>query len=338
MRFLVVALLILSNTPVSASGELQKISLAEAASKAVDQSKLTLPGSTPFHLKVTIAETTNPDSEYKAEVEEYWLSNEKWRRTIRSPHLAQTLIVNGDKAFERNEGDYYPWWLTDLVTAVFDPLPMLQQLRQINTQIMKPSGSENSSSCSRLQSQEGYLVFCFKSARGLLGSVVTPGYAAEFKDYQTFKDKQVARRIISFPEPGTTIEAKIIELTELESASEDLFAIQQPTDPQKRLSSIRVSEETARKLLLNAPDIVWPSVGKNPISGRMALYVSVDKEGHVREVWPKGSDNSDLEDPARDQVRKWQFKPAAANGVPVQMETVLTFTFRTKLEDSKKKP
>lgn len=265
------------------------------------------------------------------------MSNEKWRRTIRSPHLVQTLIVNGDKVFEKDEGDYYPWWLTDLVTAVFDPLPMLEQLKQINTQIMKPSGNENSSSCSRLQSKEGYLVFCFRSARGLLGSVVTPGYDAEFKDYQTFKGKQVARRIETYPEPGTKIEAKIIELTEAESADDGLFAIQQPTDPEQRLASVRVSEETARKLLLNAPDIVWPTVGKNPTSGKLAIYVSADKAGHVREVWPEGSDNSDLEDFARDQVRKWQFKPAAANGVPVQMESVLTFTFKTKLE-AKKKP
>jgi TonB family protein len=334
MQFVSMVLLILSNTSAIAAGDVQKISLAEVANNAIEQSKLTLPGSAAFHLKATITEATNPDSEYKAEIEEYWFSNEKWRRTIRSPHLAQTLIVNGDKVFEKNDGDYYPWWLTDLVTAVFDPLPMLEQLRQINAQIMKPSGGENSSSCSRLQS----LVLCFKSARGLLGNVGTPGYHATFKDYQTFKSKQVARRIIIDPEPGTTIEAKIIELTEAGSADDGLFAIQQPTDPEQRLASVRVSEETARKLLLNAPDIVWPTVGKNPVSGRLAVYISVDKGGHVREVWPEGSDNSDLEDFARDQVGKWQFKPAAAKGVPVQMETELTFTFKTKLANSEKKP
>lgn len=337
MRILAVVLLILSNASAFASGDAQ-ISLAEAATNATEQSKLTLSGNSPFHLKVVIAETTNPDSEYKAEVEEYWFSNEKWRRTVRSPHLAQTRIVNGDKAFEKNEGDYYPWWLTDLVTAILDPLPMLEQLRQINTQIMKPIGNENSSSCSRLQSKEGYFVFCFKSARGLLDSVVTPGYDAEFQDYQAFKGKQVARRIMLEPEPGTTIVAKIVELAEPEPVDDGLFVIQQPTDPQNRLTSIRVSEETARKLLLSAPDIVWPSVGKNPTSGRLALYIAVDKGGHVREVWPKGSDNSDLEDFARDQVRKWQFKPAAANGIPVQMETVLTLMFKTKLENSNRKP
>jgi len=336
MRFLAMALLILSNALAIAGGGAQTISLGEAANNAVEQSKLTLPGGVPFHIKVIIAENANLNSEYKAEVDEYWISNEKWRRTIRSPHLIQTLIVNGDKVSEKNEGDYYPWWLNDLITAIFDPLPMAEQLKQIKTQMMKPAGNEHSSSCARLQSKGGLAVFCFISARGLLGSVVTPGYDADFKDYQTFKGKQVSRRVILDPEPGTTIEAKVSELGELDSVDETSYAIQHSTDPQNRLTSIRVDEETARKLLLKSSEIVWPTVSKNPTSGQMALYVSTDKEGHVREVWPEGSDNSDLEDYARDQVRKWQFKPAAVDGVPVQMETLLTFTFKTKLQNPTK--
>ena len=61
-----------------------KIPLEEVAESAVRQSKLTPPGSKPFHLKAENVETTNPKSEYQARVEEYWVSPEKWRRTIRS--------------------------------------------------------------------------------------------------------------------------------------------------------------------------------------------------------------------------------------------------------------
>jgi hypothetical protein len=39
-----------------------KISLGDAAERAVQQSKITLPGSRPFHLKAEIVETTNPKS------------------------------------------------------------------------------------------------------------------------------------------------------------------------------------------------------------------------------------------------------------------------------------
>jgi len=69
MRFVSMVLLILSNTSAFTGGDVQKISLAEVANNAVEQSKLTLPGSAAFHLKATITEATNPDSDYKAEIE-----------------------------------------------------------------------------------------------------------------------------------------------------------------------------------------------------------------------------------------------------------------------------
>jgi hypothetical protein len=40
------------------------------------------------------------------------------------------LIVNGDQVSEEDKGDYFPWWLNDLVTAIFDPVPMLDSLRK----------------------------------------------------------------------------------------------------------------------------------------------------------------------------------------------------------------
>jgi len=104
------------------------LSISEAVDHAVQQSKLTLPGGTPFHLKAHIA-PANSGSGYTAEVEEYWVTPEKWQRTIKSPDFSETLIVNGDKTSEQLTGDYYPFWLHDLVTALFDPLPMADQLK-----------------------------------------------------------------------------------------------------------------------------------------------------------------------------------------------------------------
>jgi TonB family protein len=61
------------------------------------------------------------------------------------------------------------------------------------------------------------------------------------------------------------------------------------------------------------------------------MYVSVDRQGHIREAYPLNSDNAGLQDAARDQLLKWKLKPMAANGVPVQAEAPLTFRFETTL-------
>lgn len=154
-------------------------SLANAAEHAVQQSKLTLPGNRPFHLKAEIVETTNPESDYHAAVEEYWVSPYKYRRTINSPEFSQTLLVNGDSVYEKNVGDYFPFWLNELVTALVDPLPMLSAVKQVNTQLSRGPSSAGSRACADLRAHVDRWVICFEGSHGLLESVFTKGYAAE---------------------------------------------------------------------------------------------------------------------------------------------------------------
>lgn len=341
MKRLSIAIFLLALGGASFAGDAKTVSLADVARHAVEKSKLTSPGSSPFHLKAQIVETTNPDSTYKGGIEEYWISPEKFRRTITSPAFSQTLVVNGDNISEQDKGDYFPWWLNDLVTAIFDPLPMLDTLGKVNAQMQKPSGSEHSNSCARMQMKVGvppaensaFLVFCFEGSHGSLESAFTPGYGAEFKDYRDFKNKRVARHFVINPEPGTTIEAKITDLEELTSPDEGLFSVQQNTPATERIGRIVVPEATIRTLSVYNPDILWPSVRSGKTSGVLSMYISVDRSGHVRETWPLNSDNAGLDDQAREQVMQWQFKPARMHDVPVQTETVLTFAFNTKIGD-----
>lgn len=218
---------------------------------------------------------------------------------------------------------------------------MLDQLKRVGAPMQKPSGSEHSTSCPRLQIKVGtppvensaFLVFCFEGSHGLLDSVVTPGYDALFKDYSSFKSKRVARRIVIDPEPGTTIEARITDLRELQNPDDAMFTVEQATPGRERIKSVRVSEDEIHRLSSFTPDILWPSVRSGKTTGVLSMYVSVDRDGHVREAWPLNSDNAGLEDPAREQVMKWQLRPAVADGTPVQVETILTLAFTTKIGD-----
>ena len=314
----------------------------ELAERAVNQSQLTLHSSTPFHLKASIAEVTNPDSEYKGELEEYWVSSEKYRRTITSPNFSQTLIVNGDKVFEDDKGDYFPWWLNDLTRAVVEPLPLsvTDVLKNSNPQLgfldFRQQGY-----CFRMETKVGtppvvnkeVWSFCFDGKDGLLKSVVTPGFSAEFEDFSNFKDKHVARGVYCTPEPGTTIGLKVLDLDELKNPDEGLFAVKETTPFDRRIASVSVPEAVVKTLVQNTPDILWPTVRSGQTKGVLSVFVSIDREGHIREAWPLGSDNAGLEDPAREQVKKWQLKTAMKNGVPIQVESVLTFRFDTRIAD-----
>ena len=316
------------------------VSISQAADQAVQQSKLTLAGGVPFHLKAHIASAGTPKPEYSADVEEYWVSPEKWRRTVQSPGFSQTLIVNGDKVSEKLTGDYYPFWLHDLVTALFDPLPMVDQLKLMQGQLEIPEDSAKSNSCLNMQFKVGTAsaqnsvpaAFCFGGKGGLLQAVNTPGYKAQFDSYLPFKKKMVARTIKAEFAPGLVLAAKVIEMAELPKPDEKLFIIDAVTPSSEQMKNIQVTEETTRALALDTPPIVWPTVREGKTEGVMSVYVSVDRSGHVREVWPLVSNNLELNDAAREQLLHWQYKPYN-NGGPSQMEAVLTFAFSTRIEN-----
>jgi outer membrane biosynthesis protein TonB len=316
------------------------VSIAQAADHAVQQSKLTLAGGTPFHLKAHITNAGTSKPEYSADVEEYWVSPEKWRRTVQSANFSQTLIANGDKVSEKLTGDYYPFWLHDLVTALFDPLPMADQLKLMQGQLEIPGDSAKSNSCVNMQVKVGIapvqnnvgMAFCFGGRGGLLQAVITPGYKAQFDSYLPFKKKMVARTIKAQFAPDLVLTAKITALAELPSPDEKLFTIDAATPATEQMKTIQVTEGSARALALNTPAIVWPTVREGKTEGVMSVYVSVDRSGHVREVWPLVSNNLELNQAAREQLLRWQYKPYN-NGGPSQMEAALTFSFATRIEN-----
>jgi hypothetical protein len=355
MRILQFALIMILAT--SALGkDPRPATVAERLELAARRSQITLPGSKPFHLKATIAEIDSPDSDYKAEIEMYWVAADRWRRTIKSPEFSQTMIVNGDKVSEQNQGDYFPRWLDDFVVAIFQlaprqirelktPLPDLQALADevanklpshpaMRIQTDKQcAGSTQNVGIAPVQNRI-FTSVCFQYPSGLLERVASPLFSAEFSDFHNFSGKSVARRISLTPEPGTKIEARVTELSEWQDADDAMFAVPVSSNPQDRLVTIDSGEDLVRQALLASPEIQWLPVPEGKTSGTLSLGVAIDREGHVRETWPLNSDNPFPQDQARKEVAKWTFKPFVLNGAPQQVETVLTFAFATRLDGS----
>jgi hypothetical protein len=97
------------------------------AGRTILQATLTAPGSPRFPLKATIVDSGDPD--FSADIEIFWVSRDKWRRTIRSPEFKQTVIVNRDMVLEQDSDDYFPLSLQTFVTAIFDPQRLLAAIK-----------------------------------------------------------------------------------------------------------------------------------------------------------------------------------------------------------------
>src|SRR5713226_1079117 len=100
--------------------------------KAVERSTLNQRGTKPFHLKAVLAPSRDSDrgSNRTGEVEIWWASPTQWRQEVRSPEFHQIAIVNGGQEWQKNEGDYFPEWLSEVAAALIEPSPSLDQVVQ----------------------------------------------------------------------------------------------------------------------------------------------------------------------------------------------------------------
>jgi hypothetical protein len=320
------------------------VPLGDAVDAALSRGALTYGDTRPFHIRVSITEPENPKSPYQGMIEEWWESADQWRRDVTNKDgLHQIIVVSGGHKTEKDDGDYFPLWLRDFQTAIFDPIPNPNAWKAsgaVIEQITMPNGAK-SDACVRAQSKIGvgdgatnaFSNVCF-DAEGRLKFFGSPRYGMEFHDYKAFGKKQIAHKLIDDPEPGTTLVGQVIVLEDESKAknTSDLFA-PLPTDDDRFQSAAVNSQQMENLIEGNAP-IEWPSVRSGNLHGHLAMYISADGEGQVREAWPLNSDNAGLEDPAREQVRKWKLKPAVdSKGRRVQVDGGLGFVFDTKIEN-----
>ncbi len=296
---------------------------------AIVQPSLTAPGSPAFDLQATITDTDDPQN--PTTVEMHWVNGTKWRREIKSSDFSQTLIVNGADVYDEHSDDYVPLPIETLITAMTDPDALLATMGPADRAYTKANGAANDSGVVCFgAAQSGKINLCRKGQSGLREIANVPGRPVQFTDYRMFFGRNVAREIITTPEIGVSYIARITLLSLVERADPDLFVIKQPTPANERLRTVLFSEAELRALLPTPPQIVWPQVLDGSTKGRASYFVSVDRDGHVRETVVVRSDNERANDSARRQIMRWKFTPPTKEGVAVQAEGILNFALDTR--------
>ncbi len=316
--------------------EAQAIPVGQAVQNAVGLSCLTGPGAHPFHLKATTTPANSFIPDYTAEIEEYWISPTKWRRIIRSKSFDQTIVVNGNRRFEKSSNDYYPKWLNDIVVTLFDiaPQELIDRTAKLpdTVEAGKPTKIKYQPS-----STDGKVTNMWWSSvefnrDGLLTWISGELFGAGFDHYREFHGKQVAQNVETFPPiPHGDVSTRV-EVSDYASEDDSMFAVETPTPPQDQLRIVRVNEIEYRKSAMNQPEMRWAPVKRRPTAGVLSLSIVTDKFGKVREADFITSNNMDIRENAESLVRQWQFKPTIIDGVPAEVETTMTFAYETTVE------
>jgi TonB-like protein len=293
-------------------------------------STLTLPGVQPFHLKLSAAETRQDLPEYRAEIELWWESPEKWHREVHTAAFSQTAVRNGQGYYESNSTDYLPFWLYELLQESVDPVP-LSELAREHVELTKRGCAEWQEPYAR-ENETAYVhhSICF-NADGTVRELLTPTVGVLLGKYEQFGDKKIARSITVWPGGAAEVHATVGTLEPLQP-EESLFTMPGSTSFAARLRFVSALESYLQLDTEASAPLTWPAVHNFPATGVMAVNVKLDREGTVREIGTIVSTNHVLTDVAHQQILKWKFKPYLVEGAPVQVNATLAVHFDAKME------
>lgn len=309
--------------------------LSGEVKKAVEKSTLDQPGTRPFHLKASFAPSQERDRSTNrvGEVEIWWQAPNKWRRELRSPEFHQIAIQNGDHRWEKNDGDYFPDWLRELVVAIVQPIPFsMDSLSQrVKTaQVRHLMGQTNvdwdSSTGFSDQQANGKGGVALTDKTGLLLYTHGPAFGGLYHDFKDFHGRMIAYTVAS---GYIEVTAKLSVLEDLGNVPEEFFNVNAPGSESQPIETLFLSEAELRQNLLPGTQFVWPPIKDGPLEGNVGTEVVLDRTGKIREMREPIADNSAVNDAAAVGFKAMQFRPFLKNGIPVQVVGPINERFKT---------
>ncbi len=309
--------------------------LSGQVKKAVEKSTLDQPGTRPFHLKATFAPSRERDkgTNRVGEIEIWWQSPTKWRREVSSPEFRQIAVQNGDRHWEKNDGDYFPFWLQELEQAIIRPIPLpvdvlakrvktgeVKHLMGLQTNI---DWNVTTNFDNEQANGKGDIALIDKT--GLLSFTDGPGFDGNYHDFKDFHGRMIAYTVAS---GYVEVTAKVSVLEDLGAVPDSFFDTNLPSGDAHPIDTLVLSEEDLRKNLILGTNFNWPTLANGPLEGVVWTEVVLDRTGRIKEMIPPIADNPGVQDAAEAGFKSMQFQPILRNGVPVQATGRISVRFK----------
>ncbi|GGG97775.1 hypothetical protein [Silvibacterium dinghuense] len=310
---------------------------------AVERDTLDQPGTKPFHLKAQFAPSFERDkgTHREGEIELWWESPSQWRREIRTADFHQVAVMDGAHQWQKNEGDYFPEWIRELVQAIVRPVPLpmdvlLQHVKGGEVRNMRfpmRTGGFMQQTNVNWEATEatGDEIANGKGGVALLNGELLdsdgPGWSGLYHDFQKFHDRNVARTVAS---GRIEVTAKVTVLEDLGEVPAGFFDTNAPGGDSHPIETIVLSNaQLQANLLPDAQPFHWPALKDGPLEGGVGTEIVVDREGTIREMSDPISDNPGVRDAAAEGFKTWHFKPFLRDGEPVQAVGNISVRFKT---------
>jgi hypothetical protein len=301
-------------------------------------------GRQPFHLKLEITPGQKASETMHGSVEVFWLARDRYKLVVESGDFRQTKVVVGNEVEEQDEGDYLPRWLDNFVEAIFEPVPQLQAMRQMDAKFtgggtFQPYPSRPALTMPRYLNKgdrpNGITDETSVARVGLdpFGPWVESGLDftryVSFRDFEPFGKQRIPREWQNDIPENIFVNGKMTVLEKLSASDAKQIRVEHATEKSGQIRTVFVTKEKISEMLEPLPEYTWPSEDTEALEGYMIVYVRTDRTGKIRESYWDSSDNYKLQDAGVKLALISRLKPMVVDGAAVQVEGPLVLHFKT---------
>jgi hypothetical protein len=298
------------------------------------------PSLVPFHLKAVLYEGVNKQPQGEMVIDQ--VSKDKWRQIITTPNFKETKIANNGRFYQNDEGDYFPTYVRNLSNAAIRPIydELLTALRSSKVKLKFYKGLNKLNICDGMtiplgneKAKTEYNVsVCFAGDPPLLSSYRMLGNELYFSNKEPFEGLQVYRLIQTDMKGDAGWRLEITELSKLNMTDESIFNIPENSAAGVKIKLYQLSEKEVRSLFTEIPYEI--TMRPSDMAGEskhdvINLYVSIDRHGVIREVWPLRTPSEAATQAATAFLMNKEIRHLPENKY-TQLETTLTFELAEK--------
>ncbi|MEO6828359.1 MAG: energy transducer TonB [Acidobacteriaceae bacterium] len=289
----------------------------------------------PFHLKATYVATGDTEFTGNGTYEEWWQSNDVWRKEATLGKYKWVEIKNGEKPSLYTTSRYIPWRLRQAVSAVLIRIDSNEGVSaDWKIKHRKIGGNDFatlSASYKAPNSDRPIAAQDLFTPEGVLRIQQTAEMATLYNNFESFQNLPVPRKIdvASGPDPCLAISVETLEpFTPSEEATSNLSSIPKDltllSSPFKAAAS---SNATAARLIHQVQPNYPVDAKQQRIQGTVVLGAEIDENGYIQDLHIVHSAGPRLDNAAKHAVREWRYKPTAINGQPIAVETTISVVF-----------
>jgi len=308
---------------------------------AQEENNIDMDGLKPWHLKATFQvfdEKGKPTE--TATLDEIWVGVKRQKRTWSSPSFNQVEIVNESGRFRSGDKNEVPMLLEEARRTMVHPMPTVGEIAGTQLDLQKKRFGKVDLNCVMLsQPIKGvthaplglFPTYCFDIDR--------PTYRVGFEYGDT---TYVTNQIGTFLGRSVAVKdgVSVKSVKRVEGTVDFLGSIPEPEDqtfaaPPEAMDisskAVAISPGVAAGYRLNGADPIYPQAAKEAhIQGTVIMRAIIGRDGRIHALRVQSANDADLAISAIIAVRGWTYKPYLLNGVPTEVDTMITVNFTNR--------